>query len=329
MRRRTRPAYTLLEVLLALVIAVMLMAALYGAIGYQLRAAQEGRDLTQQTTLSRTISARIENDIQSIIGLADAGRFRLQNSSSGGGGGGGSGAGGGGGTSGAGGAGATPATTTPSTSTPASGSGTPAGGSGGSGGTGGTGGTSGTSASTTPAIVLPMGVMGDSSNLTLFVSKPPSEAWPAQDGSGSQLVSDLRRVDYWLAGGQGLCRQEQRVITSQDVLNQAAPTGDPAQYLLAAEVRDVTFRYFDGSSWQTSWDSTTMGADGVTPIGSPRAIEVRLGVLPPRSISSDSKEPELKYYRHVVFIPTANGATQANNGTTVNGQSTSGGGTSP
>jgi hypothetical protein len=171
--------------------------------------------------------------------------------------------------------------------------------------------------------------MGGENSLTLFVSKAPTEAWPTREGNPGQLVSDLRRVDYWVAD-QGLCRQEYRVVTAQDALGAAAASGDPAQWLLAAEVREVTFRYFDGSVWQTSWDSTTMGADGVTPIGSPRAIEVRLGVLPPHSGSDDSKNPELKYYRHVIFIPSANGATQSNNGgNTVNGQNTSGGGTSP
>src|SRR6478672_3210091 len=77
-RRRKRPAYTLLEILLALAIAVILLAALYSAVGYQLRQAQSGRDVTAQTTLSRSIVARIESDVTSSLALSDPARFRNQ-----------------------------------------------------------------------------------------------------------------------------------------------------------------------------------------------------------------------------------------------------------
>ena len=49
--RRRRPGYTLLEILLALTIAVMLLAAVYTFVGYQLKQAQAGRELIEQTTL--------------------------------------------------------------------------------------------------------------------------------------------------------------------------------------------------------------------------------------------------------------------------------------
>src|SRR5262245_41890749 len=77
-RRRKRPAYTLLEIILALTIAVLLLTALYGAVGYQLRQAQAGRDATSQTTLSRSVVARIENDVIASLALSDPGRYRNQ-----------------------------------------------------------------------------------------------------------------------------------------------------------------------------------------------------------------------------------------------------------
>jgi type II secretory pathway pseudopilin PulG len=316
-RRRKRPAYTLLEIILALAIAILLLAALYSAVGFQLRQAQTGRDVTSQTTLSRSIVARIESDVASSLALADPARFRnqstnaqaqqAQQSAQG--------------TSGQ----AASGQGTSGTASSAKGSsGTAAGGSNSS-GAGGTN-NSGMLPTAQPAdatddsngmtgdngpVVLPCGVMGDSTSLTLFVSKVPGELYGTRGGDG-QLVSDLRKIHYWLAdGGQGLCRQEIRVATTADALSLDPPSGDVNNYLLAPEVKSIAFRYFDGTSqtWMDSWDSTTLGDDTVTPIGAPRAIEVRVGVLPPGGKDGD----ELKYYRHTIAILTSNGTTQATN----------------
>jgi hypothetical protein len=313
MRRRRRSAYTLLEVVLALLIGVLLLAALYGAIGYQLRSVQAGRDAAEQTTLVRAIVARVETDAASTIGLADPARFRNASSQGGAGGPGGMGMSSGSGASGA----ATPSssTTTPSGATAASGTGT-------AGTTSGSGSSQGSASS---EVTLPLGVMGDSSSLMLYVSKVPAEAWPSQNGQG-QLVSDLRRICYWVDGDRGLCRQELRIITSSDALDTSLPpSGDTSQSQLAREVKSIEISYFDGSNWQTSWDSTQPGDDGITPVGSPRCIAIRFGILPRRG-GDDGSQPELKYYRHVIAIRTANGATQANNNTT---QTSTGAGSSP
>jgi hypothetical protein len=79
--------------------------------------------------------------------------------------------------------------------------------------------------------------------------------------------------------------------------------------MLAPEVKSLQFRYFDGTNWADTWDSTVIGDDTITPIGSPRAIEVRIGVLPPGGKDGD----ELKYFRQVILITTANAATQSGN----------------
>jgi hypothetical protein len=137
------------------------------------------------------------------------------------------------------------------------------------------------------------------------------------------VVSDLRRVSYWLLGGAdnpaGLARQEVPVVTSDDALQNLPPGIDnESSFLIADEVRSLIFQYFDGTNWQDNWDSTTPGADGVTPIGSPRAVAVTVGVARPGAIGA------VKIYRHVIAISSANGTTQQSQP-----QSTTGGGATP
>lgn len=87
---------------------------------------------------------------------------------------------------------------------------------------------------------------------------------------------------------------------------------DAAQYpgqLLAPEVNYLEFRYFDGSSWYTEWDSSQMG-------GLPVAIEITVGIDPTAGKSSEtldvaevrevsSLDSNLYLYRLVVHLPVA------------------------
>jgi type II secretory pathway pseudopilin PulG len=265
--RPTRPAYTLLEVLLALAISVMLLAAVYAVVGYQLRYAQSGRDLVERTALARAILRRVTTDISAAVTLGDAGRFRRTQSQQG------TQQGSGGDSSGGGSGGAPAAGATVS-------------------------GDSGASSSS--GIQLPLGVIGSSTEVHLFLSRVPVEAL-ADD---AQVTCDLRRVSYWLPDDtQGLCRMEVNLVTSDDATNTDLP-GDAGPYHFAPEVRQLEFSYFDGSSWQDSWDSTQTGSDGVTPQGSPRAIAVKITVQVPG-------HKELKTYRHVVHVLTAGGTPQS------------------
>ena len=128
-------------------------------------------------------------------------------------------------------------------------------------------------------------------------------------------VNQDRRVD--IPGG--LARQEVKVITSQDITNLMPPDlPDDAYQVLAPEVRSFTFSYFDGTDWQDSWDSTTLGADGVTPIGPPRLVAITIGLLKPNGSDDD-----LDMRRHVISIPTANGISSSST------TQPSGGGTTP
>ena len=166
-------------------------------------------------------------------------------------------------------------------------------------------------------------MQGDSETLHLYVSRVPRELYLNINIDAPPVVSDLRRVSYWLPGGQdsptGLARQEVLLVTSDDALQNLPPGIDiESSYVIAEEVRSLIFQYFDGTNWQDTWDSTVPGADGVTPIGSPRAIAVTVGVARPGANGN------VKIYRHVIAITSANGTTQQ-----TQAQSNTGGGAAP
>jgi len=142
----------------------------------------------------------------------------------------------------------------------------------------------------------------------LYVSRFPREVL-GSDPANPPLVSDLRRVTYWLAAGSGsssgLARQEVKQETSNDALNTMPPDiPDPDSYLISSRVRSLTFAYWDGQTWQDSWDGTVAtGADGVTPQGPPMAIRIEMKIAP---ASGGTDEKSWKTYRQTVYIPTAN-----------------------
>ena len=192
--------------------------------------------------------------------------------------------------------------------------------------------------------------MGDSESLHLFVSNLPREIF----SSGNNLASgdappgsDIRRISYWLVGGEdspgGLARQEVPLATSDDALQNLPPGIDNENsFIIADEVRSLSFEYWDGTDWQDSWDSTTPGPDGVTPIGSPLAIAVTMGIAPSTRPARGKPTSRCGRIRHVLVIPSANGmtlqteaasgtSTQSTTNSTNSGTSsmTNGGGVSP
>src|SRR5207237_6697995 len=65
---RRRPAFTLLEILVATAVSVLLMGALYMAINVQLRHAQIGREVVEESLLARALLTRIDTDIRLSLG---------------------------------------------------------------------------------------------------------------------------------------------------------------------------------------------------------------------------------------------------------------------
>jgi Tfp pilus assembly protein PilV len=317
-QRRGRSGFTLVELVLATTIAMLLLGALYVAVDMQLRFAQNSRDLVEESTLARALLARIDSDASQVVGLSDPGRFRTAAGAD---------------------ALADPSATTSSTSaapttassTTGATSSTSSTAASGAASTSSSSSTSTTDSGTSTNVVLPLGVQGDSETLHLYVSRFPRELYVNPNSDTQPVVSDLRRISYWLPGGQdsttGLARQEVPLITSDNALQNLPPGIDgESSYVIADEVRELNFQYFDGTNWQDSWDSTTPGADGVTPIGSPCAIAVTISVARPGANGS------VKSYRHVIAIQTANGTTVQQTQSTTSGTSaasTTGGGATP
>jgi len=323
-----RSAFTLVEVLLAVALSALLLAALYFALALYMDGMQSGRGHIEQAAVVRSLFNRLSDDVASSLTLVDPARFRLlaearaEAEAQGGamgapGAAGGSGAAGGGtsgngsgnrGTtgssgqaSGAGGASSGAGTGTGSNATPGSG----ASGSAGSGNNNEAAGDPDQMAAPVTNLI-PLGVMGDATTLHLYITKMPHEAFRGA------LTSDLRRVTYWL-GQNGLCRHEEGVVLNPEALTPAIPAVDERACLLAPEVIGVSFRYFDGvAGWQEAWDSSAVGPDEVTPIGPPRAIEVILTVQPPPRRGLPVPPPLT--YRHVIAIATANGPTMNTGG---------------
>lgn len=312
--RRRRSAFTLLEVLLSAAIGVLLLGGLYVAVEIQLRHAQTARDVVEQSTLARSVLGRIAMDIRPTL----APPLPVSTSSS-------SGSGSGSG-QGAGGTGGTTGGTTGSGTTSGGTAGTSGSGSGSSASGGSTSSPSSTASSTnttqqTPVAgngVVLVAVQGDNSRLTIMLSRVPREVFANTDTP--PVVSDLRRVTYWLINSGdtplGLARQEVKVVTSDDLMSTVPPdVPDEQSYLIAEEIKSLTFRYFDGQNWQDTWDASAAGADGTTPMGPPLAVEIVIGLAPPGAVVRPNVQPDLKTFRHVVAIPTANGAPQSSNTT--------------
>lgn len=109
------------------------------------------------------------------------------------------------------------------------------------------------------------------------------------DGVAPSIPSDVKNVSYFLqnadssqsstpspAGGNatGLVRREMdRAAASFSAQDGSLDAADNPGQLLAAEVSYLEFRYWDGSSWYSEWDSEQMG-------GLPAAIEITVGIDP-------------------------------------------------
>jgi hypothetical protein len=156
--------------------------------------------------------------------------------------------------------------------------------------------------------VFNQGIQGDEAHLVLYVNKA---ARNEKDEMGP--ISGPRKVCYWLAGGAdgplGLARQEVKLATSPDGLAIEVPA-DEAAYVIAPEVTNLVFEYFDGSTWQPVWDGMALLEDGKTPVGPPVAIAITISIGTTRETATG---PLLRQttVRHVVQLPTANGASMA------------------
>ena len=361
--RRLRRGFTLVEVLLSAGLMLLVIAASYAAIDLFRRVTYAGRAESERSQIVRAIERRMISDLRAVVfqPAKPVATTTTSQSSAGGGtatltpgvgaaddtstGSTGS-ASSGVGTGGIGGTG--------SSGTDPSGSGT--------GTTADTGTT--TTATTTPAAAFTgasVGLFGDATTLVMHVSRPdrviagavPSDpAFATGDVAAMiPLPGDLRSVSYFLAtagggglsgmvgnvasggsagysmeaGAQGLARLDgdRRAVVQADAAGDTAALAAQAA-VLAAEVVEVRFRYFDGAAWYDVWDSAAANR-------LPRAVEVTLliEVDPEGRLQShdplSSQSAHVETHRFVVAMPSADAAAAATTAGTASTTSTTSG----
>jgi hypothetical protein len=150
-------------------------------------------------------------------------------------------------------------------------------------------------------MVFQVGVKGTSNSVSIFTTTlTRTNTQSPADGSDPVPACDIRRVTYFLAGDSGLARQTLKAVTAEQV--DSTPTDvDEFTEMLADEVKELTFQYYDGTTWQDSWDGSTAGPDGKTPQGPPRAIAVTIGIQLPGTT-------EVKRFKQTIALATGPGS---------------------
>jgi len=266
--------FTLTEVLVALTLSLVIMAAVYSALSLHWRFTSAGRVDQERMQLVRAIATRIERDLRSVVYVAPPVMASEETSTSGLTGSSGAAAGAAGGSTGSG---------TSSGSGSASGTGAGSSGSSSSSTSGSSSGSS-SSSSTEDAAGGP-GLYGSATQLLIHASRPSGDLnYSALDETltAESRMSDTLSIAWFLAGGDGalaslvagpgLARMEgdrmsmELADTSGDVSSMAGRAK-----IVAPEVTSLEFRYFDGVEWTSDWDSSVMQ-------GLPFAVEVTFTV---------------------------------------------------
>ena len=278
----SRKAFTLLEMVLALAVGMVLLIGLYMALDIHLRSTDAGRSQVDQATVARAVLNKFTIDATNHLPVLPNPVSATASTSS------------------ATGASSTASTGTSSTSSTTSSS---------------MGSTSTTTTNVGP-FMFNLGVQGGTDWCSIYPGVVPRSNFQVDtaDSSGSNsgitqpTDSDLRRIDYWFVYGTpgGLARQEVVMVTNTEDLDSMPPSvANESAFIIAHEVMAVSFEYFDGSNWQTSWDGTVLGQDGATPIGPPLAIAITISVRGADSKTTDVNDPSVLTTRHVVHIQTA------------------------
>jgi prepilin-type N-terminal cleavage/methylation domain-containing protein len=302
-----RSGFTLLEVLLASMIAVLLFGGLYVAMDVELRQANEGREAIERSTVSRAIINRIAMDLAPSLTPPRASPQPTGASST-----------------------STSTSTTGATSSSSAASGSAASSASSSSSSTTANNSPPTSVSSTPSTPIPLagGVIGYTDSIIIFTSRVPDPNYvPAN--STDPVPSDIRRISYWLGSTNGgLCRQEipwfsnDTFQMANSITYETGKTDD--DYMIAPEVDSLQFEFFDintvptGSDgdWASQWDGTQPGPDGVTPYGPPTAIRITFSL----KLTDGNGKTETKMYQHVIPLLTANGPNTAASGTATTGQ---------
>jgi prepilin-type N-terminal cleavage/methylation domain-containing protein len=327
-----RTGFTLFELLIAVGLTSLLMAALYSAMSTYFELQLDSHEEIARQQVARAVLRQMTRDIQSVVFAKQEVLPEDEEGSTGGSGSSGSGTSGlsGGGTSGLSGSG----TSGLSSGTTGSGAGTAT--SGGSSASSGGMSTSGeldgnaygesTIDPETVSTTYTSGLVGTATDLQLFVSRPdPNLAYVSSQELSTldQRTGDLVIIRYLMADKQGSglgseIADREAPGRDEGPVGLARMAGDlyglstavensedspqlAAAKLLAREVSGVQFRYFDGIAWQEEWDSTALNS-------LPKAIEIVLTVRNEAEASNASflDEPDpyaLPATTHRVVVP--------------------------
>lgn len=319
--------FTLLEVMLALGLTVVVIAVVTMSVNGTLKLVDHGRAKTERDQLARAILTRIGDDVRGVLRYQPfdaSGMMSVSTSSSSSkSGSSGSSKSGGGNSSGG-------KSSSGGNSSGGSGS---SGTSGSSGSSGGSGSSTDTSSATQSASSTIAGIYGFEDSLQVDVARLPRADEYVQsstDNSASAAPpSDVRTVSYFLSGsastssipaasgsslsGTGLARTElDRAMSMYATTQGDTTTSGSNAVILAPEVVALEFQYFDGTSWNTSWDSTANS-------GLPQAVKISIALSDPAaattangsattstsisSISDASTQDPDSVYSVVVLVP--------------------------
>ncbi len=277
--RYQRSGFTLLEMVLALALTLVLLLALYVTLNTYLTNANIGRDTAAEGEIVRSVMNRITSDINAQMGAFDPRPL----------------------------SGYSPVgpTTTPGSATTTGWASTL---------------NSNTNVNTATGlapVVVNVGLQGTNNYFILSSYRvQPGPTGAPTNVADPIVTSDLRRVSYWLVNNgtepAGLARQEVKQATSTDIMVLPTDLSDQNSYLIAKEVKSVTFQYTqDGQTFLDTWDGTTFlqgGAEDGTPPGPPLAIKVRIAIRrtpavgdPPPSDGSQDLQ-----FEQIIAIPGAN-----------------------
>ena len=157
----------------------------------------------------------------------------------------------------------------------------------------------------------------DEEDFVLLESEQRSVTWFLADLAGGELeggaaarfvddqaiiVAGLINTDSALDGPLGLARSEvDRLSGTIDAPAEDDRSLAEVAEFLAPEIDSLNFRYFDGVAWQDEWDSQALGAI-------PTAIEIIIGFVQPDpedALQATASDAIPSSYRFVVALPVA------------------------
>lgn len=305
-RKACAAGFTLFEVVIALTLSLLLLAAVYGSLRLQYRISEAGRDQMERAQLSRAVLRLIESDVRSIV-------WQVQKP---------------------------PASSEEDASSSDSGEGSADTGSADAGTK-----TDPSTDESAPLLSSDdafasgsSGLYGDSQSLVLHISRPARErvySTSLEDENAAAGRSDLVSVSYFIADGSaggtsaqvasqagggssvmggiaGLARMEQDRL-SLALGGEADASPGASANVIAPEVVAIEFAYWDGLEWLDAWDSAASGtlpsAIGVTlsidtqTTVEQRTLAGRLRTAVTTGESADSGEPV--QVRYVIALPLA------------------------